>query len=128
MSDAPPMRSRQAAGDFQPAACHKWSEFGVFCLFWVFLFVLFLFCFVFPTLVFIALWRERKGNFSRFQNKQDQSTGWEGEALQEPLKQKLKKKNSAICLPYLRPANEKMCTSIQHLTFLVRSINMYTTP
>lgn len=91
-------------------------------------FVLFLFCFVFPTLVFIALWRERKGNFSRFQNKQDQSTGWEGEALQEPLKQKLKKKNSAICLPYLRPANEKMCTSIQHLTFLVRSINIYTTP
>lgn len=31
-----------------------------------------------PPLLFIALQREKKGNFSRFQNKQGQSTDWEG--------------------------------------------------
>lgn len=32
----------------------------------------------FPPLLFIALQREKKGNFSRFQNKQGQSTDREG--------------------------------------------------
>lgn len=76
-------------------------------------------------LLFIALQRGKKGNFSRFENKQGQSTEQEQagvkEAVQEHLNPRIrtKWKNSGVCLLYPRPADNKWkkCTSKEHLTF-----------